>query len=131
MRTKDKKRRMNTFPKTVYRTPNPEFQVSEAYEISIEPVPNCPNSERCWIVRELHGYYHEPSGQFRHQVDTLHPTDPKHFLTLDEAQKIADKQVLFRARYGFHFLFTRNYSDPPWYERFEVVLPAGEIKPLP
>ncbi len=120
-----------TFPKTVYRTPTPEFGVSEAYEIAIEPVPNSPDPQRCWIVRELHGYYNEQEKKFHFKVETLHPTDSRHFMTLDEAQKDADKQVLLRAKDGFRFLFTRNYYDPPWYDRFEVVLPPGEIRPLP
>lgn len=119
------------FPKTVYRTPNPEWSISEAYEISIEPVPGAPDPQRCWIVRELHGYYEEATKTYHQKVETLHPSDPQHFLTLEEAMREADKQVLFRAKDGFHFLFTMNFDGPPWYSRFEVVLPAGQIKPLP
>lgn len=119
------------FPKTVYRTPNPEWSISEAYEISIEPVPGAPDPQRCWIVRELHGYYEEATKTYHQKVETLHPNDPQHFLTLEEAMREADKQVLFSAKDGFHFLFTMNFDGPPWYSRFEVVLPAGQIKPLP
>lgn len=119
------------FPKTVYRTPTPEAGVSEAYEIFIDVVHGAPDSQRCWIVREIHGYYEEAAKTYHHKVETLHPNEPRHFLTLEEAMRVADQQVLLRARQGFHFLFTMNYNQAPWYSRFEVVLPAGEIKPLP
>jgi hypothetical protein len=45
-----------SFPKTVYRTPTPEWQISECYEIWIEAFPGAPDRNRCWIVREVHGY---------------------------------------------------------------------------
>jgi hypothetical protein len=82
-------------------------------------------------VRELHGWYDEATKQYLHKVETLHPTDPKHFMTLEEAIKAADDQVMLGARQGFHFLFTMNYFKHPWYDRFIVVLPTGEIKPRP
>jgi hypothetical protein len=30
-------------------------------------------------------------------------------------------------------MFTIDYTkrNPPWHQRFEVILPAGELKPLP
>lgn len=121
---------MTSFPKTLYRTPTPEYEISEAYEIIIKSAPNPADPARCWIAREIHGWYDEATKTFHHKVVTLHPTDPKHFMTLDEAQKVADKQVLLRAKEGFHFLFTIDYLKQPWYNRFEVVLPSGEIKPL-
>src|SRR5262249_50873729 len=65
------------FPKTVYRTPNPEWGVSEAYEITIEFVPGAPDPQRCWIVRELHGYYEEATKTYHQKVETLHPKDPR------------------------------------------------------
>lgn len=52
-------------------------------------------------------------------------------MTFEEVMRAANQQVLLRAKQGFRFLFTMNYNNPPWYSRFEVVLPAGEIKPLP
>ncbi len=104
--------------------------MSEAYEIGIEAFPNAIDPQRCWIVRELHGYYSATEKKFHYQVETLHPTDQKHFLTIEEAIRQADAQVMLRARSGFHFLFTINRDNAPWYSRFEVVLPGGEIKPL-
>jgi hypothetical protein len=119
------------FPKTVYRTPNPEWDVSESYEILIEVVPDAPDPQRCWVVRELHGYFEEATKTYHHQVETLHPNEPRHFLTFEEVMRAANQQVLLRATQGFRFLFTMNYDNPPWYSRFEVVLPAGEVRPLP
>jgi hypothetical protein len=82
-------------------------------------------------VREVHGYYEDSTRLYHHKFETLHPNEPRHFLTLGEALRAASQQVLFRAEQGFRFLFTLNYEHPPWYSRFEVVLPAGEIKQLP
>lgn len=49
---------------------------------------------------------------FHHKVETLHPTDRKHLMTLDAAQKVADKQIVRRATEGFHFLFTMGDKEP-------------------
>ncbi len=119
------------FPKTVYRTPNPQFGVSECYEISIQSVPGAPDPERCWIVREFHGCFEEATKTYHHQVETLHPNDPRYFVTFEEVVRAANKQTLLRARDGFRFLFTTSYKGPPWYHRFEVIIPSGEEKPLP
>jgi hypothetical protein len=122
----------NSFPKNVYRTPNPEFNVSEVYEISIEPVPGVRDPHRCWIVRELHGFHDDKSGKYQQEVETLNSGSSRHFLTCDEAIHQANNQVLFRAQTGFSFLFIMNYLEPspPWYERFEV-MPGGEYRALP
>lgn len=124
---------MMSWPKALYRTPNPEFGFSEWYEIVIDPFPGpVPDSHRRWFVRELHGWWEEATKTYHHKVETLHPTDPKYFLTIDEAMDQANKQVLLRAKDGFRFLFTIDpkKQEPPWHEQFEVVLPGGEIKPL-
>ncbi|MGC2734305.1 MAG: hypothetical protein WA212_10450 [Candidatus Acidiferrales bacterium] len=121
---------MKFFPKSVYRTPNPEFDISEGYSIFIESFPNRADPARCWIVRETHGWYDDATKTYLHKVETLHPTDTKHFMTFDEVQKAADRQVLLRAKDGFRFLFTIG-NEEPWHKRFEVVIPSGEFKPLP
>ena len=121
---------MKFFPKTVYQKPNPELYISEAYSILIESVPNPADPERCWIVRETHGWYDDRTKTFLHKVETLHPIDPLHFMTNEEAQKAADNQVLLRAKSGFRFLFTMG-DEERWHQRFEVVIPSGEYKPLP
>ena len=119
------------FPRTVYRTPNPEFEVSECYEISIHPVPGASDPQRCWIVREFHGYFEEATKTYHYQVETLHPNEPRHFMTFEEVMKAANEQILRRAKDGFCFLFTKNYRNAPWYNRFEVILPSGNLKELP
>jgi hypothetical protein len=123
----------NSFPKSVYRTPNPEFNVSEVYEISIAPVPGVSDQHRCWIVRELHGYYDEKSKTYEQTVETLNSGASAHLFTCDEAIHQANNQVLLRAQNGFRFLFIMNYLEPspPWYERFEVALPEGQYRALP
>jgi hypothetical protein len=119
------------FPKTVYRTPNPEAGVSESYEIMIQSVPGAPDPNRCWILREFHGYFEEASKTYHHRVETLHPTEPRHYMTFEEVVKAADKQVMRRAQDGFRFLFTVSYQRAPWYNRFEVILPSGVLKAKP
>jgi len=123
----------NSFPKKVFRMPNPQFQVSEMYEISIMPVPGASDPHECWVVREMHGYLDEVTKTFHNVVETLHPDDRLHFLTCEEAINQANQRVLFHARNGFRFLFVMNYAEPtpPWYGRFEVILPAGEYRALP
>jgi len=123
-----------SWPKTLYRTPNPEWGISEGYEIIIEAFPGpVPDPQRRWFVRELHGWWEEATKTYHYKVETLRPTDPKHFRTINEAAREADEQVLLRAKDGFRFLFTLDYTkqEPPWHTRFEVMLPAGEIQPLP
>jgi hypothetical protein len=121
---------MKFFPKSVYQKPNPELYISESYSIFIESVANTADPARCWIVRETHGWYDDTTKTFLHKVETLHPIDPLHFMTFEEAQKAADRQVLLRAKSGFRFLFTMG-NDKDWHQRFEVIIPSGELKPLP
>ncbi len=122
----------NSFPKTVFRTPTPEFEVSELYEISIKPVPGAPNPHECWIVREMHGQRDEATKTFHNEIVTVDPTDKRQFLTCEEAINHANERVLALAKNGFRFLFVMNYAEPtpPWYECVEVTLPDGEYKLL-
>lgn len=123
---------INSFPKTLFRTPNPKFEVSEMYEISIEPVPGAIDLHECWIVREMHGYFEETSKTFLNVLETVHPVRNRGFLTCAEAIQEANDRVLFLAQNGFRFLFVTSYSEPtpPWYECVEVVLPTGEYRPV-
>lgn len=122
----------NSFPKTLFQTRNPEFEVSETYEISIEPVPGVSDLHECWIVREMYGYFDAATKTFRHVVETLHPIGDRRFFTCAEAINQANERVLFLAKKGFHFLFVTSYTEPtpPWYECLEVVLPSGEYRPV-
>jgi hypothetical protein len=90
-----------------------------------------PDKNRCWIVREHHGYFEDATKTYHHQVTTLNPTDPRHFLTFEEVVKAANEQVLLRAKDGFRFLFTTTYSGAPWYNRFEVILASGTVQSMP
>ncbi|MGB8474798.1 MAG: hypothetical protein WCE61_12000 [Candidatus Acidiferrum sp.] len=123
----------NCFPKTVFRTPNPQFEVSEVYEIFIKPVPGAADLHECWIVGETHGWCDEVTKRFHYRVETVEPVDKHSFLTCEEAIYLANEQVLLRAKNGFRFLFVMNYTEPspPWYERLEIILPGGEYRPLP
>ena len=122
----------NTFPKTVFRTPDPKFESSEVYEISIKPVPGDYAPHECWIIREMHGYPEETTKKFQYVVETIDPQDKRSFLTCEEAVNQANERVLFLARSGFRFLFVANYKQPspPWYECYELVTPDGEYRPL-
>jgi hypothetical protein len=93
-----------------------------------------------WLILSVAGLFgnytaggKEATKTYHYKVETLHPTAPKHFRTIDEAAREADQQVLLRAKDGFRFLFTFDYTkqEPSWHTRFEVMLPAGEIQPLP
>lgn len=123
----------SSFPKTIFRTPTPEFEISETYEIFIKPVPGVPDPHECWIVREMHGWYDQRTKSFLYKVETLEPADKRHFLTCEEAINQANLHVLLRAKDGFRFLFIMRYTEPspPWYDRLEVLLPDGEYRPLP
>jgi hypothetical protein len=66
------------FPKAVYRIPNPEWGISEGYEIFIDVVHGAPDPGRCSIVREMHGFYEEETKMYHisNNVGTV-----KHFLS--------------------------------------------------
>ena len=119
------------FPKTVYRTPNPEFGVSECYEVSIQSVPGAPDPQRCWIVREFHGYFEDATKTYYFQAETLHPSETRYFMAFDDVVKAANQQVRLRAKDGFRFLFTVNYNGAPWYSRFEVILGSDTVRAMP
>lgn len=123
-----------TVPVTVYKTPDPQQGISELYTIYAQVLPIAPNAERCWVIKEKHGYWDEnardPQQKFKHQVTTLSPEDPMHCLTIEEVHKQIDAQVLVRAKNGFEYMFTLNQFDPPWFTRFQV-LPDGSYKKLP
>ena len=121
----------NSFPKKVFRTLHPQFEVSETYEISITPIPGAADPHECWIVRQMHGYFDEFTKTFHNVVETLSPAGERQFLTCAEAISEANELVLAHAQNGFRFLFVTRYMDPtpPWYECVEV-LASGEYKPL-
>jgi hypothetical protein len=122
-----------TIPKVVYKTPYPEVRVSEGYTIFADELPEASDAARCWVVREIHGYWDEtepdPKQKFKNKAVSLSPTDPKHCVTIHEAHKIIDEQVLYRARTGFKYLLMLNMMGPP-HDRFEI-MPDGSYRELP
>lgn len=121
----------NSFPKKVFRTIHPEFEISETYEISITPIPEAPDPHECWILRQIHGYFDEVTKTFQNVVETVYPGGERQFLSCAEAVNQANDLVLSHAQNGFRFLFVANYTEPtpPWYECVEV-LANGEYKTL-
>jgi hypothetical protein len=96
---------------------------------------NALSLEKSWVVNERYGAWDEaePDPQkpkFKINVRTLGPTEPQHYLTLEEAQAQADDQVMLRVASGFKYLFVHDFFDAPWYRRYEV-LPDGEHREIP
>lgn len=122
----------NSFPKTVFRTAHPQFEVSENYEIWITPIPAAPDPHQCWIVRQSHGYFDDIGKTFHNIVDTVYPDGKQRLLTCAEAIQQANELVVSHAQAGFRFLFVTSYVEPtpPWYKCVEI-LPNGEYKPIP
>lgn len=123
-----------TVPQTVYKTPEPEAFISECYTIFAQVLPGATDPNRRWVIKEAHGYWDEaeldPTAKFKLRVNTLEPTDPQHCVTLDEAQKLVDEQVRFRAKSGFKFLFMRDFFEPRGGKRYEI-LPDGSTREIP
>jgi hypothetical protein len=119
---------------TVYKTPDPEDEVSELYTIHADELPGATDPEKRWVVKETHGYWdeHEPDPnvkKFKNQARTLSPTDPLHCVTIEEAHKIIDEQVLFRAKSGFKYMRRLSMFGPP-HELYEV-MPDGTYREMP
>jgi hypothetical protein len=102
-----------TTPKVVYNTPEPETDVSELYKINAEILDGATDPIKRWVVVEEHGYWDEASKRFEHKRTTLHPNDPKHCLSLDDAQKAIDDQIMVRVRSGFKYLFEVSLDEVP------------------
>jgi hypothetical protein len=119
---------------TLYRTPNPEHEVSELYTIFAVRMSNALSPEKSWVVYERYGAWDEaepdPKQKFKINVKTLSPSDPQHYFTLDEVYKQCDEQVMFRVRSGFKYVFVLHPYDAPWYRRFEIS-PDGKRTEIP
>jgi hypothetical protein len=121
-------------PQTVYKTPDPQANVSELYSIFCQQMSNATSLAKSWVVSERYGAWDEaepdPKKKFKINVTTLSPTDPQHYLTLDEAHEQCNKQVMLRVRNGFKYLFVHDFFDAPWFRRYEV-LPDGKRREIP
>ena len=62
--------------------------------------------EKSWVAVERYDACdeEEPDAKqkFKINAKTLSPTDPRHYLTIDEAHKQCDEQVMLRVRNGFN-----------------------------
>jgi hypothetical protein len=121
-------------PQTVYKTPDPQVNISELYSIFCVQMSNALSLEKSWVVNERYGAWDEaepdPKKKFKINVKTLSPIEPKHYLTLDEAHEQANGQVMLRVRSGFKYLFVHDFLDAPWFKRYEV-FPDGERREIP
>jgi hypothetical protein len=121
-------------PQTVYKTSDPQLNVSELYTIFAQQMSNAESLEKSWVVCERYGAWDEaepdPKQKFKINVKTLSPTDPQQYLTIEEAHKQCDLQVMLRVRNGFKYLFVHDFLDAPWYRRYEV-LPDGSRREIP
>lgn len=124
---------MSTIPKSVYKVPDPEEHVSEAYTIFADRLQEATDEEKCWVVKEIHGYWDEdepdPKQKFKNKAATLSPTDPQHCVTIEDAHKIIDDQVRSRAISGFKFMRMLDMFGPP-HKLFEV-MPDGSYREIP
>lgn len=122
------------YTQTLYKTANPQFNVSELYLIFAQQMSNAQSLEKSWVVCERYGAWDEAEPdakqKFKINVKTLSPTDPEHYLTLEEAYKQCGEQVVFRVRDGFKYLFVRDFHDAPWHRRYEVSL-DGNRREIP
>ena len=115
---------MPTIPKSVYKTPYPEDGVSEVYTIFADELPEATDPTKCWIVKETHGYWDEaepdPKKKFKNKAVSLSPTEPRHCVTIEEAHKIIDAQVLLRSKSGFKYVLMLDMLGPP-HKRYEIL----------
>jgi hypothetical protein len=85
------------------------------------------------VLKEIHGYWDEaepdPKKKFKNKATSLSPTEPRHCVTIHEAHKIIDAQVLHRAKSGFKYLLMLDMFGPP-HKRFEI-LPDGTYREIP
>ena len=121
-------------PQTVYKTPDPQVNVSELYSIFAVQMSNALSLQKSWVVNERYGAWDEaepdPKKKFKINVKTLSPTEPQHYLTLDEAHTQCNEQVMVRVGHGFKYLFIHDFLDAPWFRRYEV-LPDGKRREIP
>jgi hypothetical protein len=120
-------------PTPVKRKSLAEDRVSELYTIFADELPEATDEARCWVVKEIHGYWDEnepdPTQKFKNRATTLSPTDPKHCVTIQEAHILIDDQVRSRAAAGFKFMRMLDMFGPP-HLLFEV-MPDGSYRRMP
>lgn len=110
----------NTVPQVLYNTRDPLSQPSELYTINAVKLDPIPDPAKCWVVKEEHGYWDEAQKKFLARATTLRPTDPKYAVSIEQAFKDVQAQVMVRVKEGFKFQLEWYPYAPPFYERYEI-----------
>jgi len=110
----------NTVPQVLYNTRDPLSQPSELYTIDAVKLYAVSDPHKCWVVKEEHGYWDESKKEFLLKAQTLKPTDPKHAVSIEQAFKDVNAQVMVRVKAGFKFQFEWYPYAPPFYHRYEI-----------
>jgi len=109
-----------TIPQVLYNTPDPFTEPSELYKIIAEVLPNATDPIKCWLVTEEHGYWNEATKSFVNRAATLKPEDSIHGVSLDEAFKTIEAQVMLRVRSGFKYQLEWDSMSPTHFRKFEI-----------
>lgn len=109
-----------TIPQVLYNTPDPFTEPSELYKIIAEVLPSATDPIKCWLVTEEHGYWNEATKSFENRATTLKPEDPIHCVSLDEAFKAIEAQVMLRVSSGFKYQFEWDPMSPTHFRKFEI-----------
>ena len=49
----------------LYQTPSPENDVPELYFVYAEVHPDAKDSDKCWVVKEKHGWFDDTEKKFK------------------------------------------------------------------
>jgi hypothetical protein len=111
----------NTVPQVLYDTPNPLPNISELYKIDGVVLETATDPAKCWVIREEHGYWDEKEKKFLHRATTLQPNEEKYCLSIHDAWKEIEKQIMRRVKEGFKYQFEWDPYDSPFYKRYEIL----------
>lgn len=109
-----------TVPQVLYNTPDPLAHPSELYVVLAVVLESATDPVKCWVVKEEHGFWDEANRKFENRATTLLPNDQKHCLSLDDALKAVNAQVIMRVKSGFKYQFEWYPYAPPFFRRFEI-----------
>src|SRR5580698_8691898 len=95
----------STIPQVLYNTRDPLLQPSELYVINAAVLDAATDPIKRWVMKEEHGFWDEQAKEFKNRATTFHPNDPKHCLSLSDADIEVEKQVMRRVKDGFKYQF--------------------------
>jgi len=98
----------------------PFTEPSELHKIIAEVLPNATDPIKCWLMTEEHGYWNEATNSFENRASTLKPKGSIHCVSLDEAFKAIEAQVMLRVRSGFKYQFEWDPMSPTHFRKFEI-----------